>query len=354
MNFNQAVNREKLTEFELFITELNKRGLAELTGTSYEPLNPRLANEVMYYQPLLCAPSSQRETAVNIICTGNEALLKSPRNKACNLFPTFMYGPSEIYNTLSGRYNPVDAFVDFELAQHDQDYVHHIGENIAWARAHGFKLWTNTELHTSLQTEARNFCRIKYNEPTRPASPTDLIDWIASWITNGTIDRLLEAKTLPDAYDVMLSIRGVGPYYAGNPAIMVASMHETAYSHEEPFCAPGKGAIVSLDWLFDGAKVNTVAGIKWLWESQEVLMPTLTIPLELQNLASATRVLWDKPQTRFSMSSFEIALCQFSVYLRFATRPDLIEKRKNTPLDLTKFKQRDDIVTGKAKSLLEF
>jgi hypothetical protein len=324
------VDKARLAAVEQYLYEMTQRGLADEHGTKYVAPSPALAPEVMYFQPLMCAPSDRREVARHIIGS-QEDKLKSVYNRACNIFATFFFGPSDIYHMLSGEADSKKAFVDFERAAVDPAYVAEIKANIAYGRLHGFKLWTTTELHTSLQTEARNFCRRKHNLPERAASETDLIEWIASWIAEGKIDRILEAKTLRGAYDAITSIRGVGPYYAGNPVMMLASLPEANSSHTEAFCAPGGGAIKTLEYLFD-KKLGfepAVKAIAWLFENQRELMPKLFIPAEFQNLDMHYGKLWKEDQTIYTCNSFEVGLCQFSVFKKFSEEPELIKRRLN-------------------------
>lgn len=347
-------NSKKLEELDFFLLEMHKRGLTDYYCTEYTPPNERLAKSVMYFQPVMCAPSDRREVATHIIGS-TKPEMKSVYNRACNIFITFLYGPSSIYHTLSGKSNPADAFIDFERVAKDPAYVTEIGANIAWARANGFKVWTTTELHTSIQTEARNFCRLKYNDPSRKADSLDLVEWVASWIADGSIDRIVGAKTLADAYNRITDIRGIGPYYAGNPVMMIASLPEASYSHEEAFCAPGGGAVNTLTWLYDG-KVNPLKGIVNVWEHQHEWLPmSSSVPTEFHNMDLPYGSLFSTPQKRLTCNSLEVGMCQFSVYRKFETSPELIAKRPNVYEDVSKFKQRElELAGGGINNLLSF
>lgn len=352
------VNLSKLAELESYLCEMNRRGLSSWYNTSYQAPVRALETDVMYFQPLMAAPSDRRQVAIHIIGSDKPRLKDSVYNKICNIFVTFFFGPSDIYHTLSGKYDPADAFIDFERVTNDPAYVNEIAANIAFARKIGLKLWTTTELHTSLQTEARNFCRIKHNDPARKPHSTDLVEWIASWIKAGYIDKMLNAKSLSEAYSRITDIRGVGPYYAGNPVMMLAALQEASYNHEEPFCAPGAGAINTLNWLFDG-KVKPLNAIIRLWENQEALMPNLSIPNEFQNIDVSYGKIWNTPQLRYTANAFEVGCCQFSVYRKFLEQPDAIKRRLDVKVDLTPFKLReqgvsdDDIIdaTSEGKKL---
>jgi hypothetical protein len=332
MNFSNMLRYDRILELQTYLVEMNKQALTNHFGTEYVPLNAALGKDVMYFQPLMLAPSDRKEV-VKYIIGSEEPGLKSVHNRAANIFATFFFGPSDIYHMLSGQPDPKKAFVDFERVASDPSYVAEIKANIAYGRQHGFKLWTTTELHTSLQTEARNFCRIKHGNPERPATETDLIEWIASWIKGGQIDKVLEAKTLRGAYDAITSIRGVGPYYAGNPVMMLASLPEANSSHMEAFCAPGGGAIKTLEYLFDKkfGFEPAVKAIAWLFENQQKLMPELYVHADFQNMDMPHGKLWKTNQDVYTCNAFEVGLCQFSVYRKFIEEPEAIKRRLNPP-----------------------
>lgn len=352
MNFATAIRLDRLDKLQTFLVEMNKRGLAEFNNSTYSPPDEQLAQKVMYFQALALAPSDRRMLAHDIIGVPDAQL--SHQDKALNASCSYWFGPTAVLTYLTGITDFSKAHVDFSRAHTDRDYVEHLRENIAFAKRAGHSMWTSTELHTSLQTEARNYCRLKYNDPTRPAGALDLIEWMGSLKAGGWIDRVLEAKTLEDAYNRYIEPRGVGPYFGGNAVMMIANIHGLRYTHDELFCAPGGGAINTVDYLFEGTKVNPLKAINWIVEQQATLLPDLSVPAEFQNMTVSYGPLWAKPQTHFTANSFEVGMCQFSVYRKFHERPELMKKRPNTALDLSKFKQRELEKTGKIKPLLEF
>ena len=60
------------------------------------------------------------------------------------------------------------------LSEEDKDYIQFIRNNLDKATKNKQPIWGTTELHTSIQTAARNFCRQKYNEPDRKFHPVDV------------------------------------------------------------------------------------------------------------------------------------------------------------------------------------
>lgn len=352
VDFSKAIHKDRLAQLEEFLLQMNMRGLCEFNNWTYEHPNEQLSMKVMYFQALALAPSDRRMLALDIIGVPDSRL--SPENKALNASCSYWYGPTAVLTYLTGITDFSKAHVDFDLVAKDQDYVEHIRENVAAAKRFGHSMWTTTELHTSLQTEARNFCRIKYNDPARPAGPVDLIEWMAGLKQTGWITKVLEANTLEEAYKRYIEPKGVGPYFGGNAVMMISNLQGLKYTHAEPFCAPGGGCINSVNWLFEGTKVDALEVVKWLVANQTSLLPNLMVPDEFRNADVSYGKLWKHDQDHYTANSFEVGLCQFSVYRKFLEAPEMMKRRPNTPLDLSKFKQRELELTGQVKPLLEF
>lgn len=357
----------RVAELEQYLCEMNLRGLADHYGLKYTAPIRALAPDVMYFQSLVLAPSDRRMLARDIIGVSH----LSPEDKVCNASLSYWYGPTYILTYITGVTDTAKAHIDFDRVYSDQAYVDTLRENIAFARKHGHPIWTTTELHTSIQTEGRNYCRLKYNDPNRKADSLDIVEWIAHLKQQGWASKVIAAPTLVAAYEAYCEPRGVGPYFGGNSIMMAANLREAAYSHEENFCAPGGGAINTLEYLFEplkvaGYKLNHLRLLQWLTDEQERLMPSLKVPVEFQNLDGWTGKILKKDQLRYTANSFEVGCCQFSVYRKFLEQPDAIKRRLDVKFDLTPFKLREqgvsdadvaDAVSDEAKlrtDLLEF
>jgi hypothetical protein len=339
------LNKARLESFKKFLHAMNERGLADWYGRKYEAPEPQLSSDIMYFSPILLAPSDRREIAKNIVGIPNSVLPVEDKVLNCTL--SYLYGPTWIYLYLSGKTNPSEAHIHFDRVYSDPDYVNSLRENIAYARLHGHKMWTTYELHTSVQTAARNYCRVKYNEPERKANDLDVVEWLASLRYDGTVDRILNAKTLDEGYKILTSVRGIGPYFGGNSVLMIANLQETQYTHEEPFCAPGGGAIRTLGYLFEdffkaGGRMRPEAMIAWFWEHQDKLLDGVVIPSEFHNMDVSYGKLLKKDQTTYTCNSLEVGMCQFSVYCKFTEDPDAMKRRPNPPpIDMTPFIARE-------------
>jgi hypothetical protein len=344
-NLSKYINRQRLDEFRHYLREMNKRSLADWYGHKYEASEPQLSSDIMYFSPLVLAPSDRREIAKHIVGIPNSVLPVEDKVLNCTL--SYLYGPTAIYHYLSGKSNPADAHIHFDRVYHDPEYVTELRENIAYARLHGHKMWTTYELHTSVQTAGRNYCRVKYNDPDRKASDLDVVEWLASLRYDGTVDRILNAKTLQDGYDQLTSVRGIGPYFGGNSILMIANLAETEYTHDEPFCAPGGGAIRTINYLFEdffkaGHKMKPEKIIAWFAEHQAELLEDVTVPSEFANMDVSYGKLLKNDQTVYTCNSFEVAMCQFSVYCKFKEDPEAMKRRPNPPpVDMTPFIARE-------------
>ena len=339
------VNKTRLEQFKYFLREMNARGLADHYGKPYVTDDEPMSSKIMYFQPILLAPSDRREVAKHIVGLPNSVL--PVEDKVLNICLTYFYGPTNIYTYISGKTNPAEAHIHFDRVHNDPDYVTSLRENVAYARLHGHKMWTTYELHTSVQTAGRNYCRVKYNDPTRKAGDLDVVEWLAGLRYDGTVDRILKAKTLQDGYDALTSVHGIGPYFGGNSILMIANLAEVEYTHDEPFCAPGGGAIKTINYLFEdffkaGHKMKPEKLIAWVAEHQEQLLEGVKIPVEFHNMDVSHGKLLKHDLARYTCNALEVGMCQFSVYCKFTEDPEAMKRRPNPPaIDLSPFAARE-------------
>lgn len=353
--YEKFIDRKRCEELEHYLLQMQERaltdyaaeqGLDDVTYTydATEPLHP-LSRKVMYFQPVLGTPCDRREVAKCIV--GRDDSVISQENKVLNVMLTYMYGPTWTYLYLTGKTNPKEAWVDFDRVYSDPSYVDELRENIAYARSHGHSMWTTTELHTSIQTEGRNYVRKKYNQPERKPHALDIVEWMAAFKHTGVTKRIIEAKSLKQAYEALTSVRGIGPYFGWNSIVMIANAKFVDYTHDEPFVAPGGGAINTVDYLFEpmsaaGHKVRPADALVFLRENQHKLFPNLYIADPFQNVDVDYGKLLKHDQTEFTTNSFEVGCCQFSVYRKFLKEPDAMKRRMNPPpINLEPFKAKE-------------
>lgn len=333
---------------EHFFTKINERLLYKMGELpAYDDGGEAALGEtVEYFHFNICGDDRMRYLGKNIVLEDT----LSRRNKLCNAVISHLYGGRCIHSLLSGITDPKKAHIDFERVNVDPDYVKSIYENAAYAKSHSYKFYGTTELHTSIQTAARNFCRDKYNEPERAASNTDIVEWVAGMITSGLVDDLLDTTTnLSDAYTKINTLRGVGAYYGYHLAVDASLIPGTVFHHDEQFCVPGPGCVATFDMMFPGLK-QKVKKIDygfiavWIAENQQRLYPSLTYHEALWNIQHPEngKKMFGFEQDRLMVYGLEVGHCQYGIYDRLSSNPHLIEKRKcGSDPDLTPLIMRE-------------
>lgn len=351
-DFHKHIDRKRVEQLEHYLLAMTQRGLDEHYGRPYHNDEEALSQKVMYFQSLLLTPCDRKWMVRDIM----NAPWVTPENKVCNASIGFWYGPTNYLVYLSGVTDYAYASVDFDRVYEDQDYVEQLRGNIAFARKHKHPIWTTTELHTSIQTEGRNYCRVKYKDPNRKADSLDIVEWMAYLKRQGWAKKILEEKTLESAFNVYCEPKGIGPYFGGNSIMMIANAREAAYSHEENFAAAGGGCVNTLDYLFEplraaGYKLNHLRALQWLVDEQEKLMPNLHIPVEFQNMDGHDGKVLKADMLRYTANALEVGCCQFSVYRKFLQQPELIKRRLEVQWDMTPFKLREAALKSGATAL---
>ena len=367
-----ALDWKVVKEVERFFIKVNERLLFKMGARpSYDTEgDDALGLDVEYFHFNITGDDRMRYIGNNIVLDRK----LSRRNKLCNSIITHLYGGRCISSLLSGKTNPKEAHIDFERVNTDPAYVQWMYENAAYAKLHGFKFYGTTELHTSLQTAARNFCRTKYSDPTRAASNTDIVEWVAGFISSGLVDDILNANTLSEAFTKINTVHGIGSYYGYHLCVDSSLTPGTKFNHDEQFCVPGPGACHTLDLLFPTLK-QTVKKmpygdlIPWIEANQTKLYPNVPFAPELYNIENDVGdKMFSFDQNKFMVYGLEVGHCQFGIYDRLSKNPHLIEKRKcASDPDLTPIlmreqgkefvvqsKQKKEAVNTNALCLLEF
>jgi hypothetical protein len=341
IDYLKFLNRERLAKFELFANELNNRSLALLYGKIYNAPDKALELPVEYYHPLILQPPDQRDNAINVI---DSAI--AMEDKALSAAMIHLYGGAAIAPCLTGEVDLSKAHVDFTRVYEDQAYVEELRANVIFARSVGIGLWGATELHTSVQTSARNYCREKYKNPERKAESLDLVEWLAYLKKQGWITRICEAKSLEQAVNIFAEPKGLGAYFAGNCTISISHIKELSYSEHERFCTVGKGAAWTLEWLFEdlykaGHRVKHLDLVLALYDAQEKILPLISnISPEFRNMTGRAGQILKADHVRLSCSNIETVCCQYSAYTRLLDNPKLISRRSKPAPDLLPIARR--------------
>lgn len=342
INYGDFIDREALSQFEYFLHKVNQKWEKQygLRETYDNEGNAALHEDVEYFGMWTTCDDRLRYIIENIVAVPDSRL--SPANKIGNTIISHFYGARGIHQITSGIKDPKMAHIDFERITRDVDYLNKIKENCAHAKKQGKKFYGTTELHTSLQTAARNFCRDKYADSARAASLTDILEWIGGWTLDGTIEKILEVDTLKGMFDVLTSKRGIGEYYGYHCATSNSVNYALPFHHDEEFCAPGPGARESLDRIFAPLKASgklrkmpygelTI----WIRENQYKIFqqPVKSHPFFHNFITEDGIRVFQHEQDDLKVYTTEVSLCQFGVYMYLTANPHLISKRKVARLE---------------------
>ncbi|MEM4261305.1 MAG: putative DNA base hypermodification protein [Candidatus Woesearchaeota archaeon] len=342
INFNDYINKDAIKSYEFFLHRVNEKWEKQygLRDTYDNHGDNALAEDIEYFGQWITADDRMRYIIENIVAIPDSKL--SPVNKICNTIISHFYGARGIHQIVTNIKDPKKAHVDFERLFIDDSYLNELKINCEIAKKQKKKFYGTTELHTSLQTAARNYCRIKYNDPTRPASITDILEWIASWINDGTIEKILEVDSLKGMFNILTSKNGVGEYYGYHCATSNSVNYALPFHHDEEFCAPGPGARESLDNIFSLLKSSGKFKkmpygdlVIWIRENQEKIFDhPIKSHTFFHNYITDTGIkVFEDDQDELKVYTTEVSLCQFGVYCYLKKNPHLISKRKIARLE---------------------
>lgn len=341
IDYLDYIDHDALSKYEYFLHTVNKKwekqyGLREV----YDCQDPALAEDVEFFGNFILQDDRMRYIIENIIAIPDSQL--SAANKIGNTIISHFYGARGIHQITSGIKNPKLAHIDFVRIYQDPEYLEQIKQNCVLAKKQGKKFYGTTELHTSLQTAARNYCRKRYNDDLRPASLTDILEWIASWTQDGTIEDILQVKTLHEMFNLLTSKPGIGEYYGYHCATSNSVNYALPFHHDETFCAPGPGARESLDHIFSRLKTSGKvrkmpygALTVWIRENQDKIFET---PVRSHSffhnyVVDGHGKVFKEEQDDLKVYTTEVSLCQFGIYCYLKANPHLISKRKVARLE---------------------
>lgn len=332
-DFGKYLDHKVMEDYNYFLIKVNERTELQfgLRDSYNDDGHEALGESVEYFGFNILQDDRMRYIIENIVSLPDSKL--SQYNKIGNTIISHFYGARGIHTLVTGENEPKLAHFDFVRAVEDQDYIERTKKITEFYRLHKKRFYGTTELHTSIQTAARNFCRQKYNDPTRPASLTDILEWIASWTTDGTMDAIINnTNSLKDMFDILTSKPGIGEYYGYHCATSNSVNPILNFHHDDVFNAPGPGARETLNLLFPTLKKgkNTWGElVVWLRDNQNVLFKGLNIHEHFHNytLSNGTKV-FSFDQNKMMVYGTEVSLCQYSVYNYLRANPHLISRRQ--------------------------
>ena len=183
-----------MKDFNWFLQKINQRSCIQMgyIDEQYENLNRHgktdygLGEDVEYFHPTITLDDRMRFIGTQIASAPMSMI-----NIVGNTFISHFYGGRGVHFLASGKEG---VFVDFDsIANDDQEYIKFVRNNLDKAIKNKQPIWGTTELHTSIQTAGRNYCRQKYNNPDRQFHPVDVCEWVASFRDTGFLERMLQS-----------------------------------------------------------------------------------------------------------------------------------------------------------------
>lgn len=289
----------------------------------YECKIPALAPNIAYFNPQLTLEAGAQRIA-NYIVQADISL----EEKICNTLVKHFYGPTEIHQILTRERSPNRALVDFARLHVDREYAKEINSNLEYAVSLGIPVYDTTAVRTSLFGEANSFVTKKHGLDERNKDRVNLLIWIASFLYDGTVDKIREAKTLKESFKALTSLPGVGNYYGYHNSITNSINPEIKFSHDDRFTVAGPGAKATLNMLFGKVKVSHDDQIIWFRENYEEFIGKVHVDARAHNLSAGNGLCFAEPQDGLKTSGTEVAMCQYGVFARLRDNPHLISRRR--------------------------
>ena len=293
--------------------------------------DPAIQWNTEYFGPNVTMDDRLRYIAENI--STNKDI--SDENRVLNFVITHFYGGRDCHRVLNAELDPRKAYTDFERALIDPEYVSQIKSNLDRAKGLGYSIWSKTELHTSLMGASNKFARQTYGFDTHAVN---MIIWLSGWIKDGTVDKILNAKTLKECAGVLISKEGIGPYYGYHGATDQSTNPAMAFTHDEAFVLPGPGCQHTLKMLFPtltNKECSPGNQVVWVRENQEKLFGKIHFNDYWHNIKVDGMDVYSFAQNELTCYTAEVALCQYGVYCDMQQNTSRIEKRQISKTDVT-------------------
>lgn len=335
---HEYFDKEIAKDFRFFILKVNERiewqyGLRE---TYEEPENlPALGPDVEYFGFHLLMDDRMRYIAQNIVAIPDSKL--SPRNKICNTLISHFYGARGIHQTITKIDDPIEAHVDFERMTQDNDYRLLMRQNLIEAQENKIPIYGATELRTSLFGAANSHVTEKHGYKERNVEPGNILEWVADFITDGTIDKILRVKSLKGMFKILTSKKGIGNYYGYHGSTSNSVNPNLPFDHDERFVVPGPGSTKTARLMFPGLsekKVSLGDRVIWVRENQKWILEGLKIHEFFYNLPDYKGdPIFPEDIKEIKSYTCEVGMCQYGIFRRLREQPHLASRRKVTRAD---------------------
>ena len=332
-----SFDKDLMLEFNWFLRKINQRASIQqgYITESYDNLlrdgKPSfgLGQDVEYFHPTITLDDRMRFIGTEIAGADMSMI-----NIVGNTFISHFYGARGIHWLLSGKEG---EFVDFDkVANGDQDYIQFLRDNAATAQQNKQPIWGTTELHTSIQTAGRNYCRERYSDADRKFQTVDVCEWVSSFRDNGIIEGMQKCKHLSEIYKLLTSMNGIGGYYGFHGSTSSSALPQVDYHHDQRFVVAGPGAVWTIKKLWPGIPNKHVnEAVYFLRENADEIGLTDGVSfhedaynIKLKGGPYAGQNLFKFKQDSLKYYGTEVLACQFSVYMQIRDDEKRCNKRK--------------------------
>lgn len=251
---HQQADPENLKYFTKWVKEFFRREVLRETGNldqyEYSPeFGQAMRQEVSYWNP-----NRSKHAEVfwleNFVFSSDTSL----RNKILNAMTVKFIGMPTL-TLLATKSTDYANIIDFDEYGTNTDYRTYINQNLD-SNPHKIKVWGATQLQTSLQTSARNFCRDTDNNQEQPFKLSNMIRWIEELDRLGMSAEVINKDNkLSNVCDWLKTHRGIGPYFAYHPPCNFSRSSELNHIDEDDdYCLVGPGAKRGLEFVFPSVK----------------------------------------------------------------------------------------------------
>lgn len=251
-----SVDKNNFLYFNQWVKEFFKREVLRsensLNDYTENPLfGSAMREEVSYWNP-------NRSKHAEVYWLENYVFNKdsSVRNKILNAMVVKFVGMPTLTLVATDSLD-YSNIIDFDLYDSDGNYFKFVNNNLNENKMN-LSVWGKTQLQTSLQTAARNYCREKYKNPERRFHLSDMIEWIVYLDKLGLSRVVTDSKNkLSDVCEWLIQHRGIGPYFGYHPPCNFSRYDKLSHIDEDDnYCLIGPGAKRGLEFVFPDIKMT--------------------------------------------------------------------------------------------------
>lgn len=326
-------DKDIMLDFNHFLKKINTRACIQngFIDEDYDPVNRHgkidhgLGYDVEYFHPTITLDDRMRYIGTEIAAAD-----MSKFNILGNTLISHFYGARGVHQAITQK---AGEFVDFDrIADGDADYRDHLYANADNAKKNGLPIWGTTELHTSIQTGSRNYCRKLFNDPDRKFKTGDVLTWVASFRDNGVFEALDKSEHIEDTFKALTKLPGIGEYYGFHGAASTSVLPFLGYNHDQRFVAPGPGAVYLINHMWPNApKKLYPEAIYFLREQCDRIGLTDEVDFhpDAHNIELPSgKKLFTFEQDSLKYYGTEVLSCQFGIYLQIREDKKACERRK--------------------------